>query len=105
MPLQRLAMDTRDERIKEVILVLLLRLSRTVRLKWLYRHHRPANRNGRAGRIHKTECIETIVCAVIKPGRHRMAFDNLHRSNGFRMSPEKSLHLGRIGFTSPGIRT
>src|SRR5205823_4824329 len=65
-PLQRLAVDRGDQRVKEIILALSRRSG--VRLERLHRHQQPAHWDGIAGRIDETKRVQTMERAVAKFG-------------------------------------
>src|ERR1700674_3431136 len=102
LPSQRLLrrlVDALDERVEEVILVLLCGLSGAGFHKRLHRDRRPADRNRVARGIDETECVEAVVGAVVETRRHRMASDDLHRTSGCRIFRKKLFHFDWIRFS------
>ena len=66
MPLQRLAVNLCDQRVKKIILVL-GRRSGACRLERLHRRQEPAYRDGIARRIDEAKRIQAMERAVVKP--------------------------------------
>jgi hypothetical protein len=90
--------DTRDQRIKKMILVRLIYRRRICGHKRLYGNHRPAHWGRSSAGIHKEEGIEAIECGVLEAGRYGTVLDDLHCLHGFGVAREKCLHFCRIGF-------